>query len=198
MPRLPKAKKFYEMDPVDRAVADFSVLENPQPSDLHLVRTVAQVQRGLDIYRAQAEGMTVEEMEEEKHNSKRLGRYMTQDGDPRPHKLCDAHAIVSGAHKQSAELRGILALFGLRVDDPFNGCWLPANTDAVPHMPDRLRNAVPHSRIHRKKYYGWLRDEVLNILLIKSKEQLVEALRFVEFRLQSGKYPQKIMEPARK
>jgi len=141
--------------------------------------------------------MTPEELEAEKHDSLRLSKHMAAGGDPRPHELCDAHAIISGAHRDAAELRAVLAWFQRRIDDPINGCWLPRNTAAISSMPDWLRKAVPHSRIHRKKYYGWLNDEVISMSLVRTEAQLVEALRFVEHRLQSGTYPPRIMEPAR-
>ena len=42
--------------------------------------------------------MSPEELENEVHNSKRLGDFMTVTGDPRPHSLCDAYAIISDIH----------------------------------------------------------------------------------------------------
>lgn len=97
--------------------------------------------------------MSPEELENEVHNSQRLGEFMAITGEPRPNRLCDPHAIISGGHTLAGELRGILAWFERRIDDPVNGCWLPRNTAAVKSMPRQLQNAVPHSRIHRIKYY---------------------------------------------
>ena len=73
----------------------------------------------------------------------------------------------------------------MRIDDPRNGCWLPSNTAAKIKMPDWLRNAVPHSRIHRKSYYFWL-DTVININTIKDTPSMISALRMISMRLQSG------------
>ncbi len=64
-----------------------------------------------------------------------------------------AHAIVSGGHPRAVTLRGILAKYKIRIDDPDNGCWLPNNTEAKKKMRSP---AVPHSRIHRKNYYRWM------------------------------------------
>ncbi|WP_425487764.1 AHH domain-containing protein [Microbulbifer rhizosphaerae] len=60
--------------------------------------------------------------------------------------------MVSGAHKGAATQRAIMAAIGMRIDDAHNGCWLPKNTAAISQMPRRLREAVPHSRIHRYDY----------------------------------------------
>ena len=79
-----------------------------------------------------------------------------------------------------------------RIDDPINGCWLPHNTAAKSHMPERLKNAVPHSRIHRHHYYGWLRS-VLRSNRIKSQADLDKLLVGVSFRLQTGSLPQEVM-----
>lgn len=187
------SKKLYEMDRVDRAINDFAALDNPSPADLNKVRAVAQVESELDMYRVETLGMSSDELEEETHDSRRLSRFMEVSGDPRPHPLCDAHAIVSGVHKGAAELRAVLAWFQIRIDDPHNGCWLPRNTKALGQMPNRLRNAIPHSRIHRKKYYRWLRT-LINMLVTRDREHLARTLKAVETRLQAGTI-QSIMEP---
>lgn len=154
MALLPPSKKFHEMDRVDRAITDFAAIENPTVSDLNRVRTVAQVEEELDQYRAKGMDMTRAELAQEAHNSARLRKHMTISGDPCPHELCDAHAIVSGAHRLAAPMRAVFAWFKRRIDDPINGCWLPRNTVAQSQMPGHLRRAVPHSRIHRKAYYA--------------------------------------------
>ena len=117
---------------------------------------------------------------------------MTRMGDPRPHELCDAHAVVAGAHPKSAALRLILAKHRRRIDDPVNGCWLPKNTAAKTHMPERLRAAVPHSRIHRHHYYGWL-SSILRSPRIKNPADLDRLLVGVSFRLQTGAIPPEVM-----
>jgi len=193
----PKNKQQYEKDLLDRAIDSFSSVEKPNKSDLNCVKAAAQVQAGINAYRAAAKNMSPEELEGESHNSKRLGDFMTITGDPRPHHLCDAHAIISGGHTLAGELRAILAWFERRIDDPVNGCWLPCNTASVVHMPRRLKNAVPHSRIHRKKYYEWL-NNVISLHLIKDDAMLVQALKMVEFKLQTSTFPDEVMLPAGK
>ena len=191
---MPK-QKFHEMHRVDRAIDNFASIENPTEADLNRVGTVAQVESILDIYRAEGINMSDRELLEEKHVSLRLGKHMTVDGDPRPHELCDAHAIISGAHRDAARLRAVLAWFQRRIDDSINGCWLPKNTKALSFMPDWLRKAVPHSQIHRRKYYSWL-QRLINLDTIDTDQKLVETLRFVEHRLQSGTLPSYIMQKA--
>jgi len=189
------AKKYFEMDRVDCAIANFASIENPTRADLNRVLTVAQVECELDIYRIEAWGISRDELEAEAHDSQRLGRHMELANDPRPHELCDAHAIVSGAHKEAAGLRAVIAWFKLRIDDPCNGCWLPRSTAAVSQMPTRLRNAVPHSRIHRKKYYRWL-ERLIDLDIVEDLSDLRNTLRQVETRLQNGSIRPQIMEPA--
>lgn len=181
-------KKIHEKDLLDHAIERFSALEKPAKSDLNLVRVFAQVERGLDEYRAKAKRMSVEELEDEQHRSSMLARFLDASGDPKPHPKCHAHAIVSGAHKYAAELRAILAWHKLRIDDPDNGCWLPENTAAKVLMPPRLKNAVPHSRIHRYNYYFWLNGHI-DPALNSTQEGLRSTLRMVATRLQSGTQP---------
>lgn len=77
-----------------------------------------------------------------------------------------------------------------------NGVWLPRNTAAKKLMPMRLKNAMPHSRVHRTKYFVWV-DRQVNLQQIKSVEQLDRKLSHIAFRLQSGTFPDWVMLSAR-
>jgi len=182
--------KTYEMTRVDRAIVKFSNIEIPVIGDILSVKCVAQVEEGLELYRVGAVEMSQTDLKAEEHNSERLAQHMTSAGDPRAAsaEICHCHAIVSGAHKRAAQQRAIMAWCMMRIDDPRNGCWLPRNTAAKNGMPDWLRNAVPHSRIHRRSYYFWL-GQTININTIKNTEDLVNALRMIRTRLQSGALP---------
>lgn len=190
-------KKFYQKNRLDVAIDEFAKLEKPGLADLNKVEVTAQVQAGLNAYRAQAKHMTQKELEEEQHASRLMGEFMVASGDPRPHSLCDAHAIISGRHTGAARVRAVLAWFQRRIDDPINGCWLPRNTAAKQHMPRRLRNAVAHSRIHRKGYYMWLQN-FINVTTVKTEQQLEGALKMAQLKLQSSTFPDYVMLPAYK
>lgn len=190
---VPQANKPYAFkDKVEISIDQFAALENPSQSDLNYVKVIAQVEEQLDIYRKKGAKLDEEVLEEEAHQSKVLAAFMAATGDPRPNKHCHAHAIISGAHKDAAELRATLAWLKLRIDDPHNGCWLPRNTAAKALMPTRLKDAVPHSRIHRYNYYFWL-NRIINPVAVKSQEKLIEVLNMVEMRLQSSKQPPYVM-----
>ncbi|MFL0809136.1 MAG: AHH domain-containing protein [Agarilytica sp.] len=136
--------------------------------------------------------MSKTDLRKEEHNSELLASHMTSMGELRPHKLCHAHAIVSGGHPGAAGLRAILAHFKVRIDDPDNGCWLPKNTDAKKSMPTKLRNAVPHSRIHRSNYYTWT-SRILDFSRVKSNNRLRFELNMIERLLQQGNHPAWVM-----
>src|SRR5690554_7426113 len=91
--------------------------------------------------------MSIEELEDEDHQSSLLAHFLTISGDPKPHSKCHAHAIVSGAHRYAAELRAVLAWLKLRIDDPANGCWLPENTAAKAQDRKSTRLNSSHVRI---------------------------------------------------
>lgn len=190
---LPRTeKKLYEKDRVDLAIDDFAKLDNPKKSDLNRVKVMAQIELGLDKYRAAAANMNTDELEYEAHQSAILAHFMEATGDTKPHSKCHAHAIISGAHRYAAELRAILAWLKLRIDDPDNGCWLPENTAAKPHMPKRLQNAVPHSRIHRYNYYFWL-NSLISPETTSTQDDLRRMLNMIATRLQSGSQPKYVM-----
>ena len=154
---------------------------------------VAQIETKLDEYRNKAQDMSRQELRIEEHQSARLAYHLALIGDEKPHNACHAHAIVSGAHKRAASMRALLAYHKVRIDDAFNGCWLPENTKAKPYMPERLRNAVPHSRIHRFNYYFWLR-QILNPQKAKTPDDVKYTLKTVGHQLQAGTHPDYVMQ----
>jgi hypothetical protein len=197
MPNPESPKPFYMKDMVDREIDRFAVQENPTQGDLNRVDVAAQVQYGLDRYRAQALNMTFDDFITEKHRSGRLAKMMARAGEARPSNRCDAHAIVSGGHRFSAVSRAVMAWCGMRIDDPYNGCWLPRCEEDKPHMPPHLRKAVTHNRIHREAYYDWLRM-LINRTSIKSIDDLIRVLGMVKMRLQSSALPPRVIPPERK
>ncbi len=60
------------------------------------------------------------------------------------------------------------------------------------HMPNYLRNGVPHKRIHHKQYYLWLTSRI-RPTFIKTTVQLINALRFIRSSLQSGNVSPNVM-----
>ncbi|WP_339065790.1 AHH domain-containing protein [Teredinibacter turnerae] len=190
--------KTYEKTSLDLAIEAFAKHESPGIAELNCVRTQADLKDKIDSYRFGALAMTEENRETEGHDSARMAELMELCCDPRPAaaEYCHCHAIVSGAHNEAATIRAVLAWALLRIDDPRNGCWLPRNTAARVHMPLWLKNAVPHSRIHRKSYYRWLGD-LINPTMIKSPEDLVRTLKTVRMRLQYGAVPKNILEEMR-
>lgn len=177
---------------VERLLADFAKKDKPTVADFAALRCFGNLYDSLDRYRAKAQDMTTKELQREKHNSRRLARNLTRCGEPRPSSRCDAHAIVSGQHRLSMEVRGVLAWLKMRIDDPHNGCWLPRDWDDRGHMPNHLRKAVPHRRIHHEGYYRWLGDRV-RPQMIRTSDQLIQALRLIRVMLQSGNVPTYVM-----
>lgn len=177
---------------VDWLIADFAKKEKPGVADFARLRVIGGLYDRLDSYRVAGEAMSRGELLAESHKSDRLGRYLTRAGDARPSKRCDAHAIISGGHPEAIVLRGIMAWVKMRIDDPHNGCWLPRDWDDRAYMPNHLRKAVPHRRIHTNAYYEWLSSRI-RPQLIRTSEQLIHALRFARVMLQSGSVPPNVM-----
>lgn len=191
IPEQPTA--YYLKDNLDNTIESFAKLETPTESDLARVGVAASVQAGIDQYRAAAANMSLDQLEDEKHDSDRLARHlMAETGCTSRPQRCHAHAIVSGGHKEAAKLRAVLAWLKLRIDDPDNGCWLPENTAATPHP--LFKNAIPHSRIHRYNYYRWLQT-IITLQNMKKQERLRAALRLIARQLQDRTFPPDVMLP---
>jgi len=191
MPIPENPKPYYLKDPLENAIDEFAKKDRPSQADMNKVIVEASVQSGLDKYRKQAETMSRSELRSEKHDCSRLARFLVAVGKSRPSR-CQAHAIVSGSHKEAAQLRAILAWLKLRIDDPDNGCWLPENTAATPHPS--FSKAVPHSRIHRYNYYAWL-NRIINFQFTPNQSTLRKSLKLVGQQLQEGTFPPYVMLP---
>ncbi len=178
--------------PVERLLADFAQKDKPTIADFMVLENMGKIYDRLDRYRAEAKNMTRLELESETHSSRRLGRNLRRAGDFCPSPQCDAHAIISGGHRYAIVVRGVMSWLKMRIDDPHNGCWLPRDWEDRNHMPNHLRNAVPHRRIHTENYYDWLRKRI-NPQMIRSPEQLINALRLIRVMLQTGNVPPNVM-----
>lgn len=177
---------------VDWLIADFVKKDKPTFADFMYVKKMGSFFDTLDKYRISASNMSMEDLQTEKHKSSRLARHMTRAGDPRPSPRCDCHALISGAHGDAVLLRAMLAWFLLRIDDPFNGCWLPRDWQDRAYMPNYLRMAVPHCRIHHGEYYRWLYSRI-QISRVKTADQLINELRMIRVMLQAGNVPESVM-----
>lgn len=193
MPVNPSDKPYALKDKTELAVEQFASLENPTQADLNMVYVTAQVQFGIEAYRAKAKDMSIMELEAEQHDSAKMAQHLTECGEPRPNQHCHAHAIIAGKHPDAAKLRAVMAWVKMRIDDAHNGCWLPRNTEAKKHMPARLQNAVPHSRIHRYNYYFWLGNRI-NLRLTPNTETLAQTLSLVAASLQQSTFPPFVMK----
>ncbi len=177
---------------VNHAIRNFADKEKPSLLDWNHLKVISQIQQGLVAYEAKGRGMSFEQLIRSEHDSSRLARHMAANGDPRPSKHCDCHAIIAGKDPRSVPMRAIMAWVKMRIDFPLNGAWLPHNTAAKPHMPRKLSNAVPHSRIHRNGYYRWL-GTVIDQSLIKDDKSLANALRTIRFKLETSSFPSYVM-----
>ncbi len=152
------------------------------------VRVLGSIQYKLD-----AQNMSYNELRDEKHKSSRLGKFLTQEGKPRPAQGFEAHAIVSGGDPRAYDLRVEMALKKVRIDDTDNGCWLPGS--AKDALGSRYPNAVPHRRLHNFRYYNWL----TNIALYKadrlSEPEFRAKLNTSRDMLQSGAVAGLVLNP---
>ncbi len=188
----PDDKRYFEKNHEDRAIDKFAQTDSPTIADLNKVIITAQMQAGIDRFQARAAKMTYEQLVEERHRSARLAKMLERTGDKRPSPRCDAHAIISGGHSLAAPARAVLAWCHRRIDDPVNGCWLPRGVEDKPYMPDYLREALPHNRLHHSGYYDWLNREITPVR-IKSDADLVRRLHLIKTRLQASKVPPEVL-----
>lgn len=190
MPIPEKITLYHEKNLLDRVIDNVASQDKAlSVSDLNKVSIAAQVQQGIDRYRAEAASLSTLALFEEEHSSKRLANHLVQAGYRRPPR-CHAHAIVAGKHALSAQLRLIMAKLKIRIDDSDNGCWLPENTAATPHPA--FPKAPPHSRIHRYAYYFWI-DSRLSA--VRNETHFRTHLNLIGKMLVTGQFPKEVLLP---
>lgn len=122
MPLPQQPTPYYLKDALDHVIDNTAAKGGPiTESDLNRVQVAAQVQAGIDKYRAQAAGKSTEDLMAEEHVSSRLASHLVEAYGSRPAR-CHAHAIVAGKHKLAAELRLMMAKMKIGIDDVDNGC----------------------------------------------------------------------------
>jgi len=158
------------------------------------IQVAAQIQAGLAKYRQESKEKEVDELEDEKHCSQRLGDHMRAEGFARPSPYWHAHAIIAGGDTRSWQLRALLAELSIGIDDSVNGCWLPSRTKYTGQQP--YPKAVPHSRIHRHNYFAWLNirfagvftEQVMRSRLLATRSDLLHATFPEELMLPKGQW----------
>jgi hypothetical protein len=201
----PEHKVVYALQTsLDRAIDQYKIkleaneklLEDPKKwesfvtTERHKIKAVAQVQQGLANYRSRISKISVEDREDEEHDSQRLGDHMRAEGIAKPNVNWDAHAMISGSDTRAWLLRSLLAECEVGIDDAHNGCWLPTRTKHTGQPP--YPEAVPHSRIHRHNYYAWLN---IRFAGVRTKKIMVGRLRQTRSDLLYSSFPPEVMLP---
>ena len=195
---LEDGSQLYELDlfEVKRSITELVKEENPgadrssiENRSWKLVQKVKMesskaAREALNSYRSEVKNMSRRELVSEKHNSKLLGKHLFATGSSKPAKEFEAHAIISGGSEYARSARIILARYGIRIDDPVNGVWLPNFKKNVPH--NKMPNAPAHRTIHTPQYYV----NLLAVLVVAgSKEEVPKTLSKVRKRLTEWRFP---------
>ncbi|GAB1260347.1 AHH domain-containing protein [Aurantivibrio plasticivorans] len=158
---------------------------------------VASIQAKLDEYRDQGKRLVSERgatgiegrkvLEQEKHHpTRKLGRYMIADGNPKPSPEHAAHHIVPGKGRTQEPYRARAHMHtrGIRINDPDNGVWLPRYKKHTPHwsMPEALSHLEYHTIGYETRVSQAVRRK-------QTESQIRSELRFIAKLLQENKFP---------
>lgn len=157
------------------------------------VAVQAQIQARLQEYygwgQKMAEENPFELLEEKHHPTKVLARHMRAVGRPQPSRRHSPHHIVEGKgrHPRTADVRLNLHLYGIRINDPDNGVWLPRTKADKGHWS--MPKSPAHAEIHTFNYETWV-----NHLLgpLEGEETIRAALILIRTLLRDGKQPQQV------
>jgi hypothetical protein len=157
------------------------------------VAILKQIQIRLEAYqgwgRQKAAENPFELLEEKHHPTTVLARNMRADGRPQPSQRHSPHHIVQGKgkHPRTADVRLNLHLYGIRINDPSNGVWMPRTKADRGHWS--MPGAPAHSEIHTFNYETWI-----NFLLapLEGEEVIRAALMRIRCLLRDGKQPKQV------
>lgn len=127
----------------------------------------ASIQAGLDTYRQHgrdaAQGSlsdiaTKQEalVKEPHHPTSVLNKMLVADARPRPSAQHTAHHIVPGRGKTRFAYLARVHIhgYGIRINDPDNGVWLPTYKKHIPHWS--MPKAKGHLEYHTEGYERWI------------------------------------------
>lgn len=121
------------------------------------ISIMAQIQIRLQEYQAKGRNMTVRDMLLEAHHpTGPLASYMRAAGRPQPSNRHSPHHVVQGKGRtpQSADVRLLMHMCGIRINDPDNGVWLPKTKADKGHWS--MPKAPAHAEIHTHNYETWV------------------------------------------
>lgn len=123
---------------------------------------------------------------EDHHTTAVLEEMMRADGIPKPSSQHTAHHVIPGTGKtKNANLARVhMHRFGVRINDPDNGVYLPMYKKYTPHwsMPD----SKGHLEYHTEGYEDWVRRKIQ----VKSGETFIRMeLKLIGELLKINKLP---------
>lgn len=161
------------------------------------LEVLASTQAKLDAYREEGRlatsGTRSERRDSRKlleveahHPTDALAEFMAVEGKPKPSPDYQAHHIVAGKGKISDTYRARvhMHIYGIRINDPDNGVWLPNKKENTPHWA--APKALAHKQYHTKHY----EKEISKRVRSKSSEQSIRReLNFIEKLIVINKIP---------
>jgi hypothetical protein len=175
---LEKAKKYLEHE---RRIAEVRVDVLADLQGYRLKGRQANQGTNLEIAASQKELLA-----EKHHPTQILEKYMRAVPIPKPSPYHTAHHITPGIGKTKDAYRARLRIhrYGIRINDPDNGVWLPSATKHTPHWS--MPNAKGHNSYHTHGYESWL----LRRLQSKSGEEFIrQELQLIGRQLQENNIP---------
>lgn len=123
---------------------------------------------------------------EEHHPTDVLENYMLAAGKPKPSPSHTAHHIVPGKGKTkwANRARVRMHLFGVRINDPDNGVYLPTYKKDTPSWA--MPKSLGHLEYHTHGYEIWVNDQLQK----RTGEPFIrQELRLIGKRLQQNNLP---------
>lgn len=190
--RAPGAETDLERETRERDLA--SALRHLK-NERRKIQVFAQIQGRLRDYqgwgREKAEEDPLALLDESHHPTKTLAKNMRADGRPQPSNRHSPHHVVEGKgkHPRTPDTRLNLHMYGIRINDPDNGVWMPRTKADKGHWT--MPNAPAHSEIHTFNYETWV-----NFLIspLEGETVLRSALTRIRILLRDGRQPGKVTE----
>lgn len=175
-------KRKHELNEIKRNLAlEFSLVEN-----------LGDVQSGLEAYRKEGRKLAKDKQgrtllsTEGHHPTNDLEKNMRAIPVPKPSPDNTAHHIVPGKGKTkfANRARVRLHLFGIRINDPDNGVWLPMYARHTPHwsMPE----SKGHLQYHTHGYEKWVHKQIQSR---SSEANIRQELKLVGTMLKQNNLP---------
>lgn len=177
-----------------KRIAEWEAVREHLRKERTKLKSLAKLHSELEDYRNEAKGKSEDDLLKEPHHpTKVLAKNLAAVDEPRPSPDHVAHHIIPGKGRwlQAAilDVRLTLHEFGIGINDPMNGIYLPDKKEHRNHCT--TPKAPVHKELHCWNYENWITANLPETL---RKPSFIKRLELIKRQLRDGNHPPEVVQ----